>query len=83
MRRSLANACLLILSAPLWTACAAPPAPVVVRQTVPPGLLSCQPQPDIPATRDARVIAVLIVDLAAAGDDCRSKLGRVRALLAE
>jgi len=63
-----------------WTACAGPP-PVLVRQPVPPSLLACQPQPDPPASPDDTTLALWIVDLAAAGEDCRARLGSVKDLL--
>jgi len=48
---------------------------------VSPALLSCTPQPESPphdAGATQRDVALYIVDLAAAGDYCRSKLGSVR-----
>jgi hypothetical protein len=53
------------------------------RIAVPDGLLSCQPQPPPPlALTDDRELAIYILALADAGDDCRDRLGRVRALIA-
>ena len=74
---------LLLLFAPLWTGCAAPaPEPVLVKLSVPPSLLACQsqPVPPDPMKNDAD-LAYFIVDLAAAGDDCRQKLDAVRGLV--
>jgi len=51
---------------------------------VPPTLLSCAPQPKSPADQAGatqRNVALWIVDMAAAGDDCRSKLGSVSQIL--
>lgn len=71
---------LLCLSAPFWTACAPlPPAVQVERLTVPTSLLTCAvapPPPGDPVT-DAD-LARWILDLSAAGDDCRGRLARVR-----
>lgn len=48
------------------------------RLTVPASLLSCAPQPELPATgTDDAVLARWILDLAAAGDDCRTRLDAV------
>ena len=71
----------LLLSAMLFQGCGASP-PVLVRQVIPPSLLSCQPQPAPPDEADDTALALWIVDLAAAGDDCRGRLGRVKELLA-
>jgi len=67
----------------LWTACGAPP-PALLRHQVPPSLLACQPQPQPPdaGTTDT-ALALWIVDLAAAGDDCRGRLARVRGLVGD
>lgn len=66
----------------LCAACAAPPAPVLLRPEIPADLLECQPQPDPPATvRTDADLAAWIVDLATAGDDCRARLGRLKDLL--
>jgi hypothetical protein len=65
--------------------CSAGPPQVAVRVErvqVPPGLLSCDPEPAIPAAlRSDADLAAWIVSLAAAGEDCRARLGRVRALV--
>lgn len=74
-----------MLSALCLTACGSGPAPLprveVQRLTVPPALLSCQPQPDPPTMVDDRALALYILALADAGDDCRDRLGRVRGLV--
>jgi hypothetical protein len=48
---------------------------------VPPQLLACQPAPEPPAAPDDTALALWIVDLAAAGDDCRARLRKVKELL--
>lgn len=48
------------------------------RLVVPASLLSCAPQPEAPATgTDDATLARWILDLAAAGDDCRTRLDAV------
>lgn len=49
--------------------------------TVPDQLLTCDPQPASPKAGTQKDAALYVVDLAAAGQDCRSKLGSVRELL--
>jgi len=78
-------------SATLWAAClsacaAAPPSTEirVERPAIPPALLACAPSPpvpDPPVTR--RDLARWIVDLHAAGADCRDTLAAVARLLAD
>jgi len=73
------------LPALLWllplTACGPGPA-VLVRQEVPPALLACQPEPVPPgAGSNDQVLALWIVDLATAGEDCRSRLRQLKELL--
>lgn len=70
-----------LLCVPLWTACASPGPPVLVRPEVPASLLTCQPAPDPPDTGDDTALALWLVELAAAGDDCRGRLLRVKELL--
>lgn len=50
---------------------------------VPSSLLACEPQPIAPTAPGTteRQVGHYIVDLAAAGDDCRTKLGSVREIL--
>jgi len=75
----------LLLCALLSAGCSAGPPQVAVRVervAVPPGLLSCDPEPPIPAAlRSDADLAAWIVSLAAAGEDCRARLGRVRELV--
>lgn len=80
MRPRRLPALLCLLSAPLWTGCA-PSVPVLVRQEVPVSLLACQAQPEPPDGQDDQALALWILDLAAAGEDCRSRLTRVKELL--
>lgn len=49
--------------------------------SVPSALLICAAQPQSPPAGTQRDVALYIVDLAAAGDDCRTKLGSVRRIL--
>lgn len=48
------------------------------RSTIPGQLLTCAAQPTAPDAGTQRDVALYVVDLAAAGDDCRTKLGAVR-----
>lgn len=51
---------------------------------VPPSLLTCAPAPvapDLNVPRWDQVLADYLLDLAAAGDDCRTKLGAVGKLV--
>lgn len=69
----------------LWllplAACATPQA-VVVRQEVPPAMLACQAAPPPPPpTADDQALALWIVDVVTAGNDCRARLRHVKALL--
>lgn len=49
--------------------------------TIPAQLLTCSPQPPAPAAASQREVGLYIVDLAAAGDDCRTKLGVIRGIV--
>jgi hypothetical protein len=51
------------------------------RSTIPGQLLTCAPQPASPQASTQRDVALYIVDLAVAGDDCRTKLGAVRNII--
>lgn len=85
MRQQRAIALIAMLSALCLTACGSGPPPLprveVQRLTVPAMLLSCQPQPVPPMTADDRQLALYILALADAGDDCRDRLARVKALV--
>lgn len=71
---------LLLLPLP-WMGCGAAPG-LLVRQEVPQALLACQAAPAPPqAPFDDQALALWIVDLAAAGEDCRSRLASVKELL--
>lgn len=50
---------------------------------VPPALLRCAPAPPAPAAERQREVAAYVVELWAAGDDCRAKLGEVERLVRE
>ncbi len=78
MTRAFALAALALLSA------CAHAVPVVVKPTVPPALLACAAQPAAPSLTGPRwdlALALFIVDLSAAGADCRAKLGAVAGLV--
>ncbi len=81
---------------PLWllsclallTACAAPEPRVIVqsrveRLSVPDALLTCAPHPEPGVIATQRDVAEYAVILADAGEDCRSKLASVKALVAQ
>ena len=51
------------------------------RSTIPRQLLTCAQQPASPDAGTQRDVALYVVDLAAAGDDCRTKLGTVRTIV--
>jgi hypothetical protein len=92
MRRPPITAPCLALFFGLLTACSGTPPPPMVQikevpQPVPAALLDCRPEPSRPRgdgpggdLSDTQV-AHLIVDLAAAGRDCRDKLGHVKNLI--
>ena len=78
---------LALVSALFSTACSSPPPRMLVetrveRIQVPGELLSCAPAPEAPQGRRDSDAALLIARLWAAGEDCRSKLAAVRALVA-
>ncbi len=67
------------------SSCANGPAPAVVtrvevaRQQIPPALLRCRDHPEPPPDPVTEVeYDAYVLDLAAAGDDCRRRLGVVR-----
>lgn len=72
-------ALLCLLSVTLSPACA--PSPALVRPAVPASLLACQPQPAPPDGPDDSALALWILDLAAAGEDCRARLHNLKELL--
>jgi hypothetical protein len=80
------RAAFLLLSCVLLARCAPPaPEPVVVRPEVPASLLTCAAAPvppDLNVPRWDQVLAGYLLDLGAAGDDCRAKLSAVGKLVA-
>ena len=78
------RAALLLLSCGLLARCAPAPEPVVVRPSVPRALLTCQAAPvppDLNVPRWDEVLANYLLDLGAAGQDCRTKLAAVGKLV--
>ena len=68
---------LLLLSALPWTGCAVPP-PLMV----PASLLGCQARPAPPAEEaDDAMLADYILTLDDRGEDCASRLARIREVL--
>ena len=77
---TLVRALPFLLCLPLLTACGAGPARVVQapRLSIPDSLQTCAPQPEPPAAgADDTDLSNFILDLAAAGEDCRGKLAAV------
>ena len=69
----------------LLSACSAPSKPTLItrlqveRLQIPPALLACLPDPEIPdSVMGDRALADYVVSLWQAGDDCRDKLARVK-----
>jgi hypothetical protein len=59
----------------------APPVKIQVeKQQIPPDLLTCQPQPAIPALTMQSEVGLLLTEIADAGADCRAKLASIAAL---
>jgi hypothetical protein len=76
----------LLFCLALLTACAVPEPMVVVqsrveRLSVPDALLICAPHPEPGVIATQRDVAEYAVILADAGEDCRSKLASVKALV--
>lgn len=85
MRRKLKTALWPVLCAMPLAACGAQrllPEMFAVRLEVPPSLLTCAPPPVPRPVETQKDVALLIVDLAEAGADCRGKLAAVRQVLA-
>src|SRR3546814_10667418 len=86
MRPPVTTVLLLPFCAALLTACAAPAQPRVVteirvvRVEIPAQLLTCKDAPAPPARGTQRDVARCLVETGEAGEDCRVKLRRVRAL---
>ena len=75
----------LVLIPLLLSACSAPSRPTVITRLqvekvpLPPALLACLPDPEIPDTAMGdRALADYLVSLWQAGDDCRDRLARVK-----
>ena len=51
-----------------------------IRQEIPAGLLDCAAQPVPPAVSSQRDVALYLLDLAKAGEDCRGKLAAVKGI---
>jgi hypothetical protein len=70
----------------LMAGCAAP-APmtkiVTVSPTVPAGLLTCAPAPDVPSPVNQAVVANYIVALWQAGQDCRAHVAAISQLFSK
>ena len=78
------SALLLLLCSGLLASCANSPSPVVVRTSVPASLLTCAPAPvppDLNVPRWDEVLARYLLDLGAAGADCRAHLHAVAGLV--
>jgi len=75
----------LLCSAMFLCGCAQEPRLLVEsrleRATLPPSLLTCQDSPDPPQATTQRDVALFIIQLWEAGEDCRSKLAAVRAMV--
>ena len=52
-----------------------------IRQEVPVSLLDCTPQPVPPAIASQRDVALYLLDLAKAGEDCRGRLATVKRIV--
>ena len=58
--------------------CALPDPPA---RLVPATLMVCRPEPAVPDLTEDAVVMLYIVDLVEAGEDCRSRLARVREIV--
>ena len=81
-RQALQAALIALPLLPLLLACAQPPAPPLPRLALPASLFLCAAQPEAPEilTDDAE-LALFIIDLAAAGEDCRTHLSHIQEAL--
>jgi hypothetical protein len=61
------------------SACALPDPPPA--RLVPPTLLVCRPEPAVPELTEDAVLMFFVLDLIEAGEDCRSRLARVREIV--
>jgi len=53
----------------------------VIRQEIPAALLDCAAQPVPPTIRSQRDVALYLLDLAEAGEDCRGKLAAAKGIV--
>lgn len=83
MRKRLPLVLTLLLSAPLWTGCAAVPViSEAPRITIPASLQTCPAEPTPPAdSANDATLADFVVDLAAAGQACRDNLASVNRII--
>ena len=73
---------ILVVAITILGGCAKPsPAITVAGPSVPDQLLTCRDEPTPPATGTQRAVALYVIDLADAGDDCRQKLAGVRGIV--
>ena len=71
-----------LIAVTILSGCAKPsPAITVAGPVVPGQLLECRGEPAPPATGTQRTVALYVIDLADAGDDCRQKLAAVRGIV--
>lgn len=82
-RPALALALSALLFPPLLTGCAGSAPPIVktvaIREPLPAALLDCEPDPDVPdATMGDREVAIYILALWQAGEDCRQRLAALK-----
>ena len=61
------------------SACARPDPPP--GRPVPASLLVCRPEPAVPELTEDAVLMFYLLDLVEAGEDCRSRLARVREIV--
>lgn len=79
--RRRAPAWTVLLSGLCLTACDTLTEVRVVRQEIPASLLRCRPRPVVPVLSTDADLALWIEDEISAGEDCRSRLARVRELV--
>ena len=71
-----------LLSVLLYAACSSPPVVALQpKESLPPAMWQCQPEPPRPSLGTDADLAGWIVDLAYAGRDCRQKLAGAKAVV--